>query len=145
MNQPVSPPRRGRAWTSRIGPDIRMGLENLLAHKLRSLLTMLGMICGVAAVVAMLSIGAGAQQQVMAFIENLGVRNLIVEAREDNDWQGMQKMRALSPGMTFNDLRLVEANVQEISAISPRKRFTPTALLPRPGRDMPVVFFVAPA
>jgi putative ABC transport system permease protein len=121
-----------------------MGLENLLAHKLRSLLTMLGMICGVAAVVAMLSIGAGAQQQVMAFIENLGVRNLIIEAREATDWQTMNKMRALSPGLTFNDMRLVQANVAAISALSPRKRFAPTALLPRPGRDMPVVFGVAP-
>jgi len=123
---------------------MRMGLENLLAHKLRSMLTMLGMICGVAAVVAMLSIGAGAQQQVMAFIENLGVRNLIIEAREATDWQTMNKMRALSPGLTFNDMRLVRANVPAISALSPRKRFTPTALLPRPGRDMPVVFGVAP-
>jgi putative ABC transport system permease protein len=104
---------------------------------------MLGMICGVAAVVAMLSIGAGAQQQVMAFIENLGVRNLIVEAREATDWQTLNKMRAISPGLTFNDMRLVQANVPAISAISPRKRFTPTALLPRPGRDMPVVFGVA--
>ena len=123
---------------------MRMGLENLLAHKLRSMLTMLGMICGVAAVVAMLSIGAGAQQQVMAFIENLGVRNLIIEAREATDWQTMNKMRAASPGLTFNDMRLVQANVAAISALSPRKRFTPTALLPRPGRDMPVVFGVAP-
>ena len=63
-------------------PELRLGLENLRAHKLRSLLTMMGMIFGVAAVVAMLSIGAGAQQEVMAFIEQLGVRNLIVEARE---------------------------------------------------------------
>ena len=59
-------------------PDLRMGVENLRAHKLRSLLTMMGMIFGVAAVVAMLSIGAGAQQEVMAFIEQLGFRNLIV-------------------------------------------------------------------
>ena len=143
MNAPASRPRRTHIWTSRLGPDVRMGLENLLAHKLRSLLTMLGMICGVAAVVAMLSIGAGAQQQVMAFIENLGVRNLIVEAREATDWQTLNKMRAISPGLTFNDMRLVQANVPAISAISPRKRFTPTALLPRPGRDMPVVFGVA--
>ena len=63
-------------------PDLRLGLDNLRAHKLRSLLTMLGMIFGVAAVIAMLSIGAGAQQQVIAFIEQLGVRNVIVEARE---------------------------------------------------------------
>ncbi len=46
---------------------------------------MLGMIFGVAAVIAMLSIGAGAQQQVIAFIEQLGVRNVIVEAREAGD------------------------------------------------------------
>jgi putative ABC transport system permease protein len=81
---------------------------------------------------------------VMAFIENLGVRNLIIEAREATDWQTMNKMRALSPGLTFNDMRLVRANVPAIAALSPRKRFTPTALLPRPGRDMPVVFGVAP-
>src|SRR6201988_4206862 len=80
--------------------DLEMGLNNLLQHKLRSLLTMLGMIFGVAAVVAMLSIGAGAQQEVMAFIEQLGVRNLIVEARESSDYQTLQKIRKISPGLT---------------------------------------------
>ena len=74
--------RISASTTSDFLPDLRLGVDNLLAHKLRSLLTMLGMIFGVAAVVSMLSIGAGAQQQVMAFIEQLGVRNLIVEARE---------------------------------------------------------------
>ena len=58
-------------------PDLQLGLQNLLLHRLRSLLTMLGMIFGVAAVVAMLSIGAGARQKVMAFIEQMGVHNLI--------------------------------------------------------------------
>ena len=52
--------RRRRQWL----PDVRLALQNLGARKLRSLLTMLGMIFGVAAVVSMLSIGAGAQQQV---------------------------------------------------------------------------------
>ena len=92
-----------------------MGLENLRAHKLRSLLTMLGMIFGVAAVVAMLSIGAGAQQEVMAFIEQLGVRNLIVEAREAPDSQTLQKMRKLSPGLSFQDFRVIQANVEGIA------------------------------
>ena len=58
--------------TSDFLPELRLGFENLRAHKLRSLLTMMGMIFGVAAVVAMLSIGAGAQQEVMAFIEQQG-------------------------------------------------------------------------
>jgi putative ABC transport system permease protein len=46
---------------SHILPELKMGLASLFAHKLRSLLTMLGMIFGVGAVVAMLSITAGAQ------------------------------------------------------------------------------------
>ena len=126
-------------------PDLRMGLDNLRAHKLRSLLTMLGMIFGVAAVVAMLSIGAGAQQEVMAFIEQLGVRNLIVEAREAPDSQALQKIRKLSPGLNFKDFRVIEANVEGIAAATARKRFTPSKLLPRPQADPPMVYGVSPA
>ncbi len=77
-------------------PDFNLGLQNLLQHKLRSLLTMLGMIFGVAAVVSMLSIGAGAQQQVMAFIEQLGVRNIIVEAQGVRELAGRCRRSASS-------------------------------------------------
>ena len=66
---------------SNILPELKMGLESLIAHKLRSLLTMLGMIFGVGAVVAMLSITAGAQKEMMSFIDQLGVNNIIIEAR----------------------------------------------------------------
>ena len=126
-------------------PDFRMGLENLRAHKLRSLLTMLGMIFGVAAVVAMLSIGAGAQQEVMAFIEQLGVRNLIVEAREAADQQALQKVRKISSGLNFKDFRVIQANVENITAATARKRFTPSKLLPRPQSDPPMVYGVSPS
>ena len=129
--------------TSDYLPELRLGLENLRAHKLRSLLTMLGMIFGVAAVVAMLSIGAGAQQEVMAFIEQLGVRNLIVEARESTDWQVVQKVRQVSAGLTFMDYRVIEANLDGISASTARKRFTPSKLLPRPQSDPPTVYGVS--
>jgi putative ABC transport system permease protein len=125
-------------------PDVRMGFENLRAHKLRSLLTMLGMIFGVAAVVAMLSIGAGAQQEVMAFIEQLGVNNLIVEARESTDWQALQKVRQLSAGLNFKDYRVIQANLDGIVASTPRKRFVPSKLLPRPQSDPPTVYGVTP-
>ncbi len=124
-------------------PDLRLGLQNLFSHKLRTLLTMLGMIFGVAAVVSMLSIGAGAQQKVMAFIEQLGVRNLIVEARESNNWPEYQKVRKLSQGLTFQDLRIVQANVNGIAEATARKRFTPSKLLPKPQRDFPVVYGVS--
>ncbi len=130
--------------TSDYLPELRLGLDNLRAHKLRSLLTMLGMIFGVAAVVAMLSIGAGAQQEVMAFIEQLGVRNLIVEAREANDYQTMQKVRKLSAGLNFQDYRIIRANLQGITAATPRKRFVPAKLLPKPQSDAPTVYGVTP-
>ena len=137
---------RGHLWSTDFMPELMLGLENLRAHKLRSLLTMLGMIFGVAAVVAMLSIGAGAQQEVMAFIEQLGVRNLIVEAREAGDGQALQKVRQLSAGLSFRDLRVIRANLDTITSVTARKRFTPTKLLPRPiGGDMPVVYGVSPS
>jgi putative ABC transport system permease protein len=137
-------PRIGRRGLD-IGPEIRQGFDNLRVNKLRSMLTMLGMIFGVAAVIAMLSIGAGAQQQVIAFIEQLGVRNVIVEAREAGDSQTLQKVRAVSAGLTFRDLRAIEASLPGIDAISARKRFVPAKVLPRPQGDIPTVFGVAPA
>ncbi len=137
---------RTHLWSTDFLPELRLGLENLRAHKLRSLLTMLGMIFGVAAVVAMLSIGAGAQQEVMAFIEQLGVRNLIVEAREAPDNQALQKVRKLSSGLSFKDLRVIQSNIEHISAASARKRFTPSKLMPKPlAGDSPVVYGISPS
>jgi len=136
-----------RNWRSGAGvwlPDVQRSVENLLMHKLRSLLTMLGMIFGVAAVLSMLSIGAGAQQQVMAFIEGLGVRNLIVEAHEATDWQAYQKNRLVSPGLTFHDVRAMQATVDGLDALTPRKRFKPSKIVPKPQGEMPVVYGVEP-
>jgi len=125
-------------------PDLGRSVDNLLLHKLRTLLTMLGMIFGVAAVVAMLSIGAGAQQQVMAFIEDLGVRNLIVEARETTEFQAFQKIRQQSPGLTFKDIRAMQGTVPGLEMLSPRKRFTPSQVIPKPQGELPVVYGVEP-
>jgi len=129
---------RTGAWL----PDLRRSIDNLLMHKLRSLLTMLGMIFGVGAVLSMLSIGAGAQQQVMAFIEDLGVHNLIVEAREAPDRNTWAKTRQQSPGLTFRDVRVMESTVPGIDSLSPRKRFIPSKLVPKPQGDAPVVYGV---
>jgi putative ABC transport system permease protein len=125
-------------------PDLQRSFENLLVHKLRTLLTMLGMIFGVAAVLSMLSIGAGAQQQVMAFIQDLGVRNLIVEAHETTEFQAFQKVRQQSLGLSFRDLRAIEASVAGIDRATPRKRFVPTQVFPKPESELPTVFGVEP-
>src|SRR6267154_2055763 len=125
-------------------PDLDIGLQNLLLHKLRSLLTMLGIIFGVAAVIAMLSIGAGARAQAMAFIEQLGVRNLIIEAKESTSWDDLQKVRKTSKGLTLQDYRVISASATNAIESTPRKRFTPSKILPKPSGDLPVVYGVNP-
>ena len=125
-------------------PELYMGLSSLLVHKLRSLLTMLGMIFGVGAVVAMLSITAGAQQEMMSFIDLLGVNNIIVEAKEAVDRNELQARRAISPGMTFRDFRALQENVPGLEALTPRKRFKPSKVLPKTSQEIPVLIGVLP-
>ncbi len=129
---------------SGILPELYMGLSSLLVHKLRSLLTMLGMIFGVGAVVAMLSITAGAQKEMMSFIDQLGVNNIIIEAREAVDRNELQTVRAISPGLTFRDFRAISENVQGIEALTPRKRFKPGKVLPKTTAEVPMLIGVLP-
>jgi putative ABC transport system permease protein len=132
-----------RGWIQYFA-DLSFGLENLMRHKLRSFLTMLGMIFGVGAVIAMLSIGAGARQQVMALIEQMGVRNVIVEAHEVSAWEDWQKVRQLSLGLSLRDFRVIQSSVSGLVQSTPRKRFVPGRMFPKPQHDMPVVYGVAP-
>src|SRR5512138_1755567 len=125
-------------------PELKMGLASLFAHKLRSLLTMLGMIFGVGAVVAMLSITAGAQKEMMSFIDQLGVNNIIVEARESVDRNELQTVRAISPGLTFRDFRAISENVSGLEALTPRKRFKPQKVLPKTSQEPPQLIGVLP-
>ncbi len=129
---------------SNIGPELLMGMASLFAHKLRSLLTMLGMIFGVGAVVAMLSITAGAQKEMMSFIDQLGVNNIIVEAHEAVDRNELQTVRSVSPGLSFRDFRAISENVSGLVAITPRKRFKPQKLLPKTNQEQPQLIGVYP-
>jgi putative ABC transport system permease protein len=106
---------------------------------------MLGMVFGVAAVVSMLSIGAGAQQRVLSFIDQLGVRNLIVESREAADMQALQTTRSLSPGLTLRDFRTIAASLTAAEALAARKRLRPSRMLPRPRREIPELLGFPPA
>jgi putative ABC transport system permease protein len=125
-------------------PELAMGLSSLLVHKLRSLLTMLGMIFGVGAVVAMLAITAGAQKEMMSYIDLLGVNNIIIEAKEAVDRNELQARRMISPGLTFRDYRAIAENVPGLEALTPRKRFKPLKVLPKPAQEVPLLIGVAP-
>jgi putative ABC transport system permease protein len=139
-----APPRPAvRRIRRELWPELGHGFDNLRAHKMRSALTMLGMIFGVAAVIAMLSIGAGAQQKMIAFIEQLGVHNIIVEAREAPEYQALQRVRKISAGLSFHDLRAIQADVEGLAASSARKRVLPTLVRPKPQGDTPTVYGVA--
>jgi putative ABC transport system permease protein len=105
---------------------------------------MLGMIFGVAAVVSMLSIGAGARQKVMAMIEQMGVHNLIIEAKETTEWQAHQKVRKISQGLTFQDYRVLRDGLSDVVAGTPRKRMTPSKTLPKSQLDPPTIYGVDP-
>jgi putative ABC transport system permease protein len=125
-------------------PELYMGLQSLFVHKLRSLLTMLGMIFGVGAVVAMLAITAGAQKEMMSYIDLLGVNNIIIEAKEAVDRNELQARRAISPGLSFRDFRAISENINGIAAATPRKRFKPLKVLPKPTAEMPLLIGVEP-
>ncbi len=125
-------------------PELWMGLASLAAHKLRSLLTMLGMIFGVGAVVAMLSITAGAQRETLRQIDLLGVNNIIVEANEAVEREQLLAVRELSAGLTFRDFRALQENTPNVEAMSPRKSFQPSNVLPRSDQELPVLIGVLP-
>ncbi|MCP4568265.1 MAG: FtsX-like permease family protein [FCB group bacterium] len=80
-----------------------VSFESLQTHKFRTFLTMLGIIFGVAAVIAMLSIGEGARQDALEQIELLGVRNIIVEGSIPSESGATEIIGGRSPGLTLND------------------------------------------
>ena len=125
-------------------PELQMGIGSLLAHKLRTLLTMLGMIFGVGAVVAMLSITEGARQEMVRYIDLLGINNIVVEANEAQDRDTLIDVRQVSPGLTFRDSRAIAANTPNIAYISERKTFQPNSLLPTVEGDLPKLLGVLP-
>jgi putative ABC transport system permease protein len=130
---------------SRYGSDLAQAGQNLLAQKTRSILTALGIIFGVGAVIAMLAIGAGARAESLRFIEELGVRNLLVESRPAASDQELSQRRRSSPGLTERDVRILESNVDSLETLSPRKGLHPAAVLPKPSKEMPELYGVRPS
>ncbi len=113
---------------------IHSALDNLAAHKLRSALTMLGMIFGVGAVIAMMSIGAGAERQALASIERLGLRNVLVRARTLKDDEA-QEIRQKSLGVSQRDAAAIAEAVPGVELVAPRIRVDPYKVLSATGKS----------
>ncbi|HKQ60203.1 MAG TPA: ABC transporter permease [Candidatus Polarisedimenticolaceae bacterium] len=97
----------------------RGALANLAAHKLRSALTMLGMIFGVGAVIAMLSIGAGAERQALEMIDRLGPRNVLLRGKLLPDSE-LQEIRKKSLGVSERDAQAILEGVPGVELVAPR-------------------------
>ncbi len=88
--------------------DIRQAASNLQAQKTRTFLTALGIVFGVGSVIGMLSIGAGAREESLRFIEQLGVRNVLVEARHAiSDSAAKSALEYVERLETLEDVRLL--------------------------------------
>lgn len=87
--------------------NITLAVRALADHKMRSFLTMLGIIFGVASVIAMLSIGEGAKREAIAKYQDLGVNNIIIREKNLSDAE-LEEVRArFSPGLSLNDAAVI--------------------------------------
>jgi putative ABC transport system permease protein len=118
-------------------------LESLRAHRLRALLTMLGMIFGVGAVIAMLSIGAGAERQALALIDALGVRNVMVQVKEPTRDAELTELRKTSVGLTERDARAIAEAVPGVARVAQKAVLETYKVLGDEGRAKPRVIGVS--
>ncbi|MFH1573850.1 MAG: ABC transporter permease [Acidobacteriota bacterium] len=113
---------------------LTVALSNLGRHKLRSFLTMLGMIFGVGAVIAMLSIGAGAERESLRIIENFGIRNIIVQAK-DFKTEELRQIRTESLGVSLRDIEALESVLKPRPLISAKRIVKSFQVVSEEGRS----------
>ncbi len=108
---------------TRIARNILLGIENLLLHKMRSFLTMLGVVFGVGSVVAMLSVGEGASKEALDQIRKLGSNNIIISSvRPVEDEQASTQHSHMSIyGLTYEDQARVAESFRNIQQTAPVK------------------------
>ncbi len=137
-----------KAYIQRYKHDVASGVEAIFTNKIKSFLTTLGIIFGVAAVISMLAIGNGAQQEILDQIKMVGVNNIIIspsettinsesndESASDNETQISTKK--FSKGLTLHDVESIEEVLPTVSRVTPVITFNYSAILD--GKSKPVV------
>ncbi len=97
-------------------------LRNLARHKLRSFLTALGIIFGIASVVLMVGVGEGAKLAILKQISELGTRNIIINAKKPPEEQNTKQASndfILRYGLTFHDEHQIESTVPAVEQVLP--------------------------
>ena len=116
---------------NRFARNIWLGIENLLLHKLRTLLTMLGVIFGVGSVVAMLSVGEGASMEIRNQIRKIGSNNIIITSMKSEDETSASTQRSYMSiyGLTYDDHLRIDETFKTVKQTVPAKLIRKTARL----------------
>lgn len=116
---------------------ISIALEAVFINKFRSVLTALGIIFGVAAVIAMMAIGNGARQEILEQIKLVGVNNIVIvplkeadktKEEESQETEGKSMKKKYSPGLTLKDAENILAVVPTVQHISPEVIYSTMAV-----------------
>lgn len=104
---------------------VRLGVKSLLLHKLRSFLTMLGIIFGVCSVIAMLAIGEGASHAAQEEIKKLGSNNILVRslkpAEESRQAAAGARRMSLKYGLTYEDAARLQSTIPGVKQVVPMR------------------------
>src|SRR4051795_1645500 len=106
----------------RIWRGLKLGMKSLVLHKLRSGLTVLGIVFGVAAVISMLAVGEGSSRDAQVRIQQLGATNIIIKSVKPSDEtqaQGGRPARVLNYGLKYDDFDRILATVPTIKKALP--------------------------
>jgi putative ABC transport system permease protein len=102
---------------------VRLGFKSLLLHRLRSSLTVLGIVFGVCSVIAMLAIGEGASFEAQEQIKNLGSQNIILKSSKPPEQQkaadSSNDSFVVQYGLTYRDIRRIQSTIPGIGTIVP--------------------------
>ncbi|NMC38027.1 MAG: FtsX-like permease family protein [Bacteroidales bacterium] len=114
--------------------DIEIAVESIISNKLKSMLTALGIIFGVAAVIAMLAIGKGAKQEIMEQMKMVGVNNILInpvipEKSTSSEENGEKQQNKFSRGLSMADVDAIRETIPSVKRISPEISFNSTAMM----------------
>jgi putative ABC transport system permease protein len=113
--------------------DIEIALESIVHNKLKSILTALGIIFGVAAVIAMLAIGKGARQEIMDQMKMVGVNNILINPvipdKSATSEEEEKQQNKFSKGLNMLDVDAIREVLPSVRRISPEISFYSTAMV----------------
>ncbi len=122
---------------------VASSLGSLRHHALRSFLAMLGIIFGVGAVIAMLSIGAGAEAQALEIIDAMGLRNVVVKDKRFDRENELTEIRRKSAGLSSRDAQAIRDAVPGVELVVAKIEVEAWKVLSPTGRAKPRVLGVS--